>query len=70
MEVLHDLTQSIASEISSQESRSRKRSVDAQNKFEHAIQTILKDLWKASAISTEHECGINKRTAYYSENPR
>ena len=60
MEVLNDLTQSIASEISSQESRSRKRSADAQNKFEYAIETILKDLWKASAISTEHECGINQ----------
>ena len=63
MEALHDLTQSIASEISSQESRSRKRSADTQHNFEHAIETILKDLWKAGAISTGHECGINKRTA-------
>ena len=70
MEALNELTQSIASEISSQESRSRKRSADAQHNFEYAIETILKDLWKAGAISTEHECGINKRTAYYSENPR
>ena len=70
MEALNDLTQSIASKISSQESRSRKRSADAQHNFEHAIATILKDLWKAGAISTEHECGIHKRTAYYSENPR
>ena len=70
MEALNELTQSIASEISSQESRSRKRSADAQHNFEYAIETILKDLWKAGAIGTEHECGINKRTAYYSENPR
>jgi len=70
MEALNELTQSIASEISSQESRSRKRSADAQHNFEYAIETILKDLWKAGAISTGHECRINKRTAYYSENPR
>jgi hypothetical protein len=70
MEALHDLIKSVASEISSQESRSRKRSTDAQHNFEYAITTILTDLWKAIAISPEYECGINKRTAYYSENPR
>ena len=56
MESFHDLTQSIASEISSQENRSRKRSADAQHSFEHAIETILKDLWKAGAISTGSRC--------------
>ena len=62
MEALHDLTQSIAPEISSQESRSRKRSTDSQHNFEYAIEMILKDLGKAGAISTEHECGIHRRS--------
>lgn len=70
MEALNELTQSIASEISSQESRSRKRSADAQHNFEYAIATILKDLWKAGAISTEHECGIHRRSNWYSITPR
>ena len=70
MEALHDLTQSIASEISSQENRSRKRSADAQHNFEYAIETILKDLWKAGAISTEHACGIHGRSNWYSITPR
>ena len=61
---------SFASEISSQEGRSRKRSTDAQHNFEYAIATILTDLWKAAVVSPEYECGINKRTAYYPENPR
>ena len=52
------------------EGRIRKRSADAQRHFEYAIATILKDLWKATAISPDYECGINKRTAYYSESPR
>ena len=60
----------MASEISSKENRSRKRSTDAQRHFEYAIEIILKDLWKATAISPKNECRINKRTAYYSESPR
>lgn len=60
----------MAFEISSKENRARKRSTDAQRHFEYAIEIILKDLWKATAISPEYECRINKRTAYYSENPR
>ena len=70
MEALSDITQSIASEIASMEGRIRKRSADAQRHFEYAIATIFKDLWKATAISPDYECGINKRTAYYSESPR
>ena len=70
MEALSDITQSIGSEIASMEGRIRKRSADAQRHFEYAIATILKDLWKATAISPDYECGINKRTAYYSESPR
>ena len=65
-----DITQSIGSEIAFMEGRIRKRSADAQRHFEYAIATILKDLWKETAISPDYECGINKRTAYYSESPR
>ena len=70
MEILAELTHCLAFEISSKENRTRKRSTDAQRHFEYAIEIILKDLWKATAISPEYECRINKRTAYYSENPR
>ena len=70
MEILAELTHCLAFEISSKENRARKRSTDAQRHFEYAIEIILKDLWKATAISPEYECRINKRTAYYSENPR
>ena len=70
MEALHSLIKSVASEISSQERRSRKRSTDAQHNFEYAITTILTDIWKATVVSPEYECGMNKRTAYYSESPR
>ena len=70
MEILAELTHYLAFEISSKENRSRKRSTDAQRHFEYAIEIILKDLWKATAISPKNECRINKRTAYYSESPR
>ena len=70
MVIFAELTQCLASEISSRENRARKRSTDAQRHFEYAIEIILKDLWKATAISPDYECRINKRTAYYSESPR
>jgi len=70
MEIFTELTHYLTSEISSKEHRSRKRSAEAQHHFEYAISTILKDLWNATAISPDYECGINKRTAYYSESPR
>ena len=70
MEIFTELSHYLSSEISSKENRSRKRSANAQRHFEYAIEIILKDLWKAAAISPEYECGINKRTAYYSESPR
>ena len=47
------LCQQIASEISSIENRERKRSADAQKKFEHAIECLLKDLWFGTAIHPE-----------------
>ena len=40
----------IASAISSIENRERKRSTDAQKKFEHAIECLLKDLWLGTVI--------------------
>ena len=52
------------------EGRIRKRSADSQRHFNYAIAKILTALWKAIAISPDYECGINKRTAYYSESPR
>jgi len=60
----------IASEISSIENRERKRSADAQNKFEHAIECLLKDLWIGTAIHSEYEVGIHRRSNWYSETPQ
>ena len=64
MDALLGIKQSIGSKIASMEGKFRKRSADAQRHFEYAIATILKDLWRAAAISPNYECDINKRTAY------
>jgi len=50
MEEFNNICQQIASEISSIENRERKRSADAQKKFEHAIKCLLKDLWLGTVI--------------------
>ena len=59
MEALTGLSQSIASEISSIESRERKRTASAQKHFEHAIECLLKDLWLGTVIHPEYEAGIH-----------
>ena len=64
------ISQQIASEISSIENRERKRSADAQKKFEHAIECLLKDLWLGTAIHPEYEVGIHRRSNWYSETPQ
>ena len=70
MDALTDLTKSIASEISSIENRERKRSADAQKRFEHAIECLLKEIWLGTAIYPEYEAGIHKRSNWYSETPQ
>ena len=69
---MNQLTQTasfIASEISSIESRERKRSADSQKHFEHAIECLLKKLWLGTAIYPEYEVGIHMRSNCYSETP-
>ena len=70
MEEFNNSCQQIASEISSIENRERKRSADAQKKFEHAIECLLKDLWLGTAIHPEYEVGIHRRSNWYSETPQ
>ena len=52
------------------EGRSRNRTHTAQLNFEHAVHVILLDLWKSIHSLPVRECLINKRSGYYSENPR
>ena len=52
------------------ETRKRKRDAATQLRFEHSVRTILIDLWKAIHSIPPKECLINKRSGYYSENPR
>ena len=58
------------SKITKFETRSRKRNINAQLSFEHAVRSILIDLWKSIHSIPIRECSINKRAGYYSENPR
>ena len=70
MEVLTGLTKIISSEISSIENRERKRTTSAQMHFEHAIESLLKELWLGTAIHPEYEVGIHRRSNWYSETPQ
>jgi hypothetical protein len=67
MDQLSETAAVIASEISSIESRERKRSTDAQKHFEHAIECLLKELWLGTEIHPEYEVGIHRRSNWYSE---
>lgn len=70
MEALTGLSQSIASEISSIESRERKRTASAQMHFEHATECLVKDLWLGAVIHPEYEAGIHRRSNWCSETPQ
>ena len=69
MDRLAGLTSNLALEINAIEQR-KKRPADAQAKFEYAIHTLLKDCWLGVHISPAYECGIHKRSNWYSETPR
>ena len=70
MEALTEISNSIAFEIAAIENRQRKRTAEAQHHFEYAIEAILKDVWKGTAISPEYESSIHRRANWYSSNPR
>ena len=68
--MFEELLREIILLIEKTECKSRKRSQAAQLNFEHAIKIILLDLWRAEYSIPRRECLINKRSGYYSENPR
>ena len=68
--MFEELVREVILLIEKTEGRSRKRKHDAQLSFEHAVHVILLDLWKSIHSVPVRECLINKRSGYYSENPR
>ena len=68
--MFEELTLEITKMIEGVEGRKRSRTPDEQPRFQYAIRYILTDLWKASHSIPMSECSINRRSGYYSENPR
>ena len=60
MVLINEISNFIVSEISATEHRDRKRSTDAQHHFEYAIEAILKDVWKGTAISPNYGPAFNE----------
>ena len=67
---LEDLIKETVKRIETKEGRSRSRTADEQLRFEHATRVLIVDLWKAVKSTPIRECSINKRSGWYSENPR
>ncbi len=70
MLALKSQSETIAYEIASTEGRQRKRTAEAQLHFEYAIEAILKDVWKGTAISPNYESSIHRSSNWYSSKPR
>ena len=68
--MFEELILEITKMIEGIEGRKRSRTLDEQPRFQYAIRYILTDLWKASHSIPMSECSINRRSGYYSENPR
>ena len=68
--MFEELVLEITKMIEGVEGRKRSRTPDEQPRFQYAIRYILTDLWKASHSIPMSECSINRRSGYYSENPR
>ena len=68
--MISELTQEVIRRIEATEGRSRSRRPDDQLRFEHAVSIVLLDLWRAVKCTPIRECNINKRSGWYSENPR
>jgi len=69
-EQTNDLVNETISKIERFESSSRNRDPNTQLRYEHAVRTILIDLWKATHCIPTRECAINKSIGYDSENPQ
>jgi len=68
--MFEELVREVILLIEKTEGRARNRTHTAQLRFEHAVHVILLDLWKSIHSLPVRECLINKRSGYYSENPR
>ena len=69
-EHLTDIVNRLASQITEQEGRDRKRNGEAQAHFIHAIEHLIIQLWKGTKIHEGFEGGVNKRAGWHSENSR
>ena len=58
-EQISALMNETVSKITKFETRSRKRNINAQLSFEHAVRSILIDLWKSIHSIPIRECSIN-----------
>ena len=68
--MIAELTKEVIKRIEASEGRKRSRTADEQLRFEHAVHVLLTDLWKAVKSTPIRECSINKRSGWYSDNPR
>ena len=68
--MIAELTKEVIKRIEVSKGRKRSRTADEQLRFEHAVHVLLTDLWKAVKSTPIRECSINKRSGWYSENPR
>jgi len=68
--MIDELIEEVTKRIEASEGRSRSRTADEQLRFEHATRVLIVDLWKAVRSTPIRECSINKRSGWYSENPR
>ncbi len=68
--MIAEFTKEVIKRIEASESRSSSRKAEDQPRFEHAVYVLLTDLWKAVKSTPIRECNINRRSGWYSENPR
>ena len=68
--MISELTQEVIRRIEAIEGRERSRRQQDQLRFEYSVGLVLLDLWKSVKSTPMRECYINKRSGYYSENPR
>jgi len=67
---LEELIKETVKRIETKEGRSLSRTAEEQLRFEHATRVLIVDLWKAVKSTPIRESSINKRSGWYSENPR
>jgi hypothetical protein len=68
--MISELTQEVIRRIEATEGRERSRRQQDQLRFEYSVSVVLLDLWQSVKCTPMRECLMNKRSGYYSENPR